>query len=88
MDIDTVPTQSLNCPSCAESNDLPYFFCQACGSPRARLGKWRTTINLSLAMSAFLSYYYFRGPVDDPSFIFPWAWPLFAVYSALFIQFR
>ncbi|MCX7049638.1 MAG: hypothetical protein NTX50_29650 [Candidatus Sumerlaeota bacterium] len=74
------------CSACGHPNEPPYFFCYSCGTPRTKLGKWRTAIGISITMTAFLGYYYFRQGFEF-SWLFPWAWPIYVLYCFFFIQF-
>lgn len=72
------------CLSCLAPNESPWFFCEACGAPRAKWGRWRASFILSAAMMAFMGLYFFR--IDYADF-FPWPWPLYLLMAFLFTQF-
>jgi hypothetical protein len=68
------------CRVCEHENELPYVFCEECGAPRVKLGRWRVTFHLSVAMTAFVGAYYYKDHII-------WPWPLFAFYALLATEF-
>lgn len=77
---ETAPPKLDACRACGHLNERPYIFCDACGVSRIRLGHWRVTINLSLALSAFLGAYSFSGALA-------WNWPLYLLFAIFFTEF-
>lgn len=75
-----VASQTRECRTCGQPNELPFLFCAACGSPRVRLGRLRAMITLSLVLTAFMAIHVYGE-------LFRWNWPVFAIYALFFIQF-
>ena len=75
------------CPTCQAHNDLPYLFCDRCGVPRLKLGHWRVTLNLMIAMFAFLAVYWARADLVLRDYVV-WDSPIYVVYSMFFLQFN
>jgi hypothetical protein len=76
-------THELPCPACHRPNEPPFLFCTDCGHPLLHLGKWRITINLSLAFSIFLSTYLLRDYVG-PWVV--WDWPFYLFFTFVVAQ--
>jgi len=73
-------TVHQRCLSCAHPNELPYIFCDKCGSSRIRIGRLNVTIFISITMSAFLGYFLFKDSLA-------WNWPLYLLFAIFFTQF-
>ena len=71
--------RELPCRACTHLNELPYAFCEECGSPRVRLGRFRVMANLTLSAAALFGTYYFAE-------LFAWPWPIYALFAVLYAQ--
>lgn len=76
----TPPARESACAGCGRANELPWAFCADCGAPRLKLGHWRVTANLTMAMAAFFGTWWFAE-------LGMWPWMLYAFYAVLFVQF-
>lgn len=70
---------TVRCRHCGTENELPWLFCSKCEQTRVALGFLPITINVLLAMGAFLSSFVFYEFLS-------WSWPIYALYSLLAIQ--
>ena len=82
MTLSSPPPASLQqrCGQCREVNEEPFLFCEACGTPRVRVGHWRIVLNVSLAFMAFTSIYLAREYLS-------WSWPLYFFFWLFCIEF-
>ncbi len=79
-----VPTPRLPkeqpCSHCQEVNELPFVFCEKCGAPRFKLGQIQATTMITLAIAAFLGFFYLKE-------VLTWPWTIYVLYVLLFMQF-
>lgn len=73
-------TTAIACRQCNTPNEPPFIFCHNCGAARVSLNRYQILTNLTLAMVAFTSVYYYAELIS-------WGWPIYALYSLLILQF-
>ncbi len=73
-------TTAIACRQCNTPNEPPFIFCHNCGAARVSLNRYQILTNLTLAMAAFTSVYYYAELIS-------WGWPIYALYSLLILQF-
>ncbi|MBN1515735.1 hypothetical protein JXA32_04110 [Candidatus Sumerlaeota bacterium] len=75
------------CRSCGHLNELPFVFCEECGSPRAKLGRFRVTSYVMFVLVCFLGAFLLNGNEILREDYMPWPWPLYILYAVFFTHF-
>lgn len=74
----TLKTQA--CPACEHLQELPAIFCQACGSPLAKVSKLFVTLFLTVTVAAYMIYGLYVNKLSWPA-------PLYLYYVFIFVCF-